>query len=86
MGLVTLEETDLFEVVDGAERWQDGLGLLLAVELDLGLDVVLEDLGSGGPRYLTGPGGKAPSFQGQGGKRGRIGLCTLEVWLSRYLS
>lgn len=55
-----------------------GPGLLLAVEVDLGL-VVLLDVGSGGPRYLTGPGGKVPSFQGQGGKRGRIGRCTLEV-------
>ena len=52
---------------------EGGPGLLLAVEVDLGLVVVHVDLGSGGPRYLTGPGGKVPSFQGQGGKRGRIG-------------
>ena len=40
-------------------------------------DADLEDLGMGGPRYLTGPGGKFPSFQGHGGKRGRIGRCGL---------
>ena len=62
------------EALIGADVCEEGdLGLLFAVEVDLGLDVVHVDLGGGGPRYLTGPGGKVPSFQGQGGKRGRIG-------------
>ena len=43
------------------------------LDLGLALDVDLV-LGLGGPRYLTGQEGYAPLTQGQGEKRGRIGL------------
>ena len=54
-------------------------GLDIFIDDDLARDVELDlvDLDMGGPRYLTGPGGKTPSFHGQGGKRGRIGRCDL---------
>ena len=49
-------------------------------------DADLEDLeGMGGPRYLTGPGGKFPPFHGHGGKRGRIGLNDLVGGLFWFL-
>ena len=54
-------------VVDaGVEDWEeDGLDILTDDDLARDVDV---DLGIGGPRYPTGPGGKFPSCQGQGGR------------------
>ena len=42
-------------------------GLDIFIDDDLARDVELDlvDLDMGGPRYLTGPGGKTPSFHGR---------------------
>ena len=56
------------EGLAGKEEQEVGCGGEVLLDLDL------ERAGPGGPRYLTGTGGKTPVSHGQGGNSGRMGL------------